>query len=95
MKMAIALVLVCGMLMSMCAHARDASVRRPHWVIILTITDSTTGKRVEQKELDPNMEFDDANECKSMVARVGAIPGSGSFAAALTCRKVGRPEASL
>jgi hypothetical protein len=92
-----ALVLMCGVLLSMCAHAHahDANVTRPHWVIILTITDSTTGKQVEQKKLDPDLEFDDMNECKSIVAKVGAVPATDNYAAALTCRKVGRPEASL
>jgi hypothetical protein len=79
----------------MCAHAQDAKVTHPRWAIILTVTDSTTGKQIEQKQLAPDLEFADANECKSVVAKVGPLPSSENFAAVLTCRKVGREEASL
>jgi hypothetical protein len=93
MKWTMPLVLLCGSLVSTCAHADDAKVTQPHWAIFLTITDLTTGAQLVQDELDSRLEFDDPNKCKSIVARVGPIPTSGDFAAALTCRKVERTEA--
>jgi hypothetical protein len=93
MKWAIPLVLLCGLMVNMRAHADDAKVTQPHWVIILTITDLTTGAQLSQDELDSQLEFDDPIKCKSMVVRIGPIPTSGDFAAALACRKVERKEA--
>jgi hypothetical protein len=93
MKWVIPLVLLWGLLVNMCAHADDAKVTQPHWIIILTITDLITGAQLVQDELDSRLEFDDPIKCKSMVARIGPIPTSGDFAAALTCRKVERKEA--
>jgi hypothetical protein len=43
------------------------------WATILTLTDLTAGKQVELKELDPDIEFANTNECQSMVARIGPI----------------------
>jgi hypothetical protein len=91
MKWTIPLVLLCGSLISMCAQADDAKGTRPRWVIILTVTDTTTGTRVEQ-DLDPELEFDDPVKCDSILARVRPIPMSGNLASALTCRKVERED---
>jgi hypothetical protein len=93
MKWAIPLVLLCGLMVNMRAHADDAKVTQPHWVIILTITDLTTGAQLVQHELDSQLEFDDPNRCKSMLALIGPIPTSGDLGAALACREVERKEA--
>jgi len=93
MKWTIPLVLLCGLLV--CAHADDAKGTHPRWVIVLTVTDLTTGARFEQGELNPELEFDDPIKCKSIVARVGPIPTRANFALALTCRKVDRKDAVL
>jgi hypothetical protein len=53
MKWTIPLVLLCGSRVSLCAQADDARGMHPRWVIILTITDTTTGEPLEQRELDP------------------------------------------
>ena len=95
MKWTIPLVLLCGLLVSMCAHADDAKGTHPRWVIVLTVTDLTTGARFEQGELNPELEFDDPIKCKSIVARVGPIPTRANFTLALTCRKVDRKDAVL
>ena len=95
MKWTIPLVLLCGLLVSMCAQADDAKGTHPRWIIVLTVTDPTTGALLEQRELDPELEYDDPIKCKSIVARVGPIPTRGNFALALTCRKVDRKDAVL
>jgi len=64
MKWTIPLVLLCGLLVSMCAHADDVKGTHPRWVIVLTITDPTTGELLEQGELDPELEYDDPIKCK-------------------------------
>jgi hypothetical protein len=92
MKRAIALVLLFGVLLSMCAHADEAQVTRPRWVIFLTITDRTTGEQVEQHELEVDLTFEDLSHCQSFVALVGPIPSRGDFAAVLTCREIERKE---
>jgi hypothetical protein len=82
-------VLLCLLFFSMCAQAADAEATHSYWAIILTITDLATGAQLEQRELDSDLRFDGPIECKSIVAKVGHIPRSDHFAAALTCRKIG------
>ena len=84
----IAVVLLPGLLVGQHTQAREARIERPHWVIILTLTDRFTGAQFEQQELDPNLQFDDRAQCQSIVAEVGAIPATDHFSAVLTCRKV-------
>jgi hypothetical protein len=95
MNRAIALLLLCGVLVSICAHADGAKVTHPEWAIILTITDLATGTQLEQLEPDSELRFDNAIECKSIVAKVGRMPASDHFAAVLTCRKVRLNETQL
>jgi hypothetical protein len=95
MKVAMALALLSGLLVNLHVHARDAQVARPHWIILMTITDRTTGALLERRELDSDLEFDDPHECKSIVAKAGPIPASDHFSAVLTCHKVERKEAAL
>jgi hypothetical protein len=93
MKWAIPLVLLCGSLVGMRAQADEAKGTHPRWVIILTITDTTTGELLEQRELAPELEYGDPAECESMTARLGSVRTTGNLAAALTCRKVDRKDA--
>ena len=95
MSRAIALMLLFCLALTMYAHADPAQIARPHWIIILTITNRNTGARIEQLELDANSEFDTLRHCKSIVAIVGTIPASDHFRAVLTCRKVERNEGTL
>jgi multidrug efflux pump subunit AcrB len=84
-----------GLLASMCAQADKAKGTQPRWVIVLTITDPTTGALIKQRELDPELAFDDPIKCKSVAARAGPIRTIGNLAVALTCRKVDRKDAVL
>jgi len=81
-------VLALGLLLSMCTHARAAQVVRSRWVIVLTLIDLSTGKKLEERKLDPRLQFDDLRECKSVLSLVGPIASSNHFGAVLTCRKV-------
>jgi hypothetical protein len=95
MKQTIPWVLLSGLLVSMCAQADDARGTHPRWIIVLTVTDPTTGALLEQGELDPKLEYDDPIKCESILARVGPIPTRGDLSVALTCRKVDRKDAVL
>jgi|HubBroStandDraft_2_1064218.scaffolds.fasta_scaffold72134_2 hypothetical protein len=87
MKMAIALLF--GFLVSQCAHAEESNLRRPHWVIIATIIDRTTGEQLGQTKLtDPELVFHDPVQCKSIIRKVHPIT-SANVTAVLTCLKVG------
>jgi len=95
MKMANALVLLFGFLVSQCAHATESDLRHPHWVIIATFIDRETGERLRQTKLGgPELVFDDPIQCKSIIGKVHPTP-SGHVTAVLTCRKVTPAEAYL
>jgi hypothetical protein len=93
MKMAIAL--ACGLLVSLGACAQNAESARPRWIIVMTITDLATGALVEERALDTELEFDDPNECKSVVIKAGPIRAPEGIAAVLTCRKIERKATSV
>jgi len=64
-------------------------LRRPHWVIIATIIDRTTGEQLGQTKLtDPELVFHDPVQCKSIIRKVHPIT-SANVTAVLTCLKVG------
>jgi hypothetical protein len=84
------LVLLCGLLVNVCAYSDNAKVTQSRWIIILTIIDRTTGTQLAPIELDPRLEFDDPTQCESILARVGPIPSGESLSAVLTCRKIER-----
>jgi hypothetical protein len=88
MKMATTFVLLCGLLFGRHTYATEANTQRPRWVIILTVSDRTTGARIEKRELDADLQFDNPAQCRSLVSKVGAVPPSDHFTAVLTCRKV-------
>jgi hypothetical protein len=91
MKMAISLALLSwGLVVSLWAHADSAPVTHPVWVIVMTITNVTTGEQIEEQELDPELEFDDLAQCESIVAKAGPIPESHELATVLACREVSR-----
>jgi hypothetical protein len=87
--------LLFGLALKMHAHADPDQIAPTRWVIILTITDRSTGARVERRELDANSQFDNLRQCRSLVTDVGPIPVSDHFRAVLTCRKVERSEGTL
>jgi hypothetical protein len=89
-RAAISLVLLCGLLVNVCAYSDNAKVTQSRWIIILTIIDRTTGTQLAPIELDPRLEFDDPTQCESILARVGPIPSGESLSAVLTCRKIER-----
>jgi hypothetical protein len=95
MKLAIALVLLVGFLLSQYAHAAESNMRHPHWVVIATIIDRTTGEQLGQTKLgDPKLVFDDPARCKSIIRQVHPMT-SANVTAVLTCWKIGPAESDL
>jgi hypothetical protein len=95
MKVATALVFLFGLLVGQCAHAEKADGQRPHWVIVATFIDRTTGKKLAQNQLrSPGLEFADAVTCKSIVDRIHPVARE-NVATVLTCRKVVPVESYL
>lgn len=95
MKIATGLVLLWGLLVMQCVYAANARITLPRWVIVVTVTDLSTGKQLGQSELGAEVEFDDPGECKAAVAAAPPIPPRNNVAAALTCRKVVPAQADL
>lgn len=88
MRMAIVWVLLLGFLDSRCAHAAESNSLHPHWVIIATIIDRTTGERLKQTQLGgSDLEFDDLTKCRSVIEKVHPTT-SANVTAILTCRQV-------
>jgi hypothetical protein len=90
MKMAIALPLLLGPVVSLFAQVDSTPIAPPVWIIVVTITDVTTGKQIEQQQLDSELEFEDQLQCESVLAKVAPIPERHHLAAVLTCREVTR-----
>jgi hypothetical protein len=63
-------------------------ITHPVWIIVVTITDKATGERIEERELDSELRFDDRSESESIVARVSTLSASDFFASVLTCRNL-------
>jgi hypothetical protein len=95
MKPALALVLLSGLLVGADAQPQKATIERPHWVIMATIVDRTTGEQLEQNRLEGRvLEFDDPVKCHAIVDRVRPI-ATDRVTAVLTCARIGPAEESL
>jgi hypothetical protein len=89
MKIASVVTVLCGFLFGQCAYAEEAKIPpRPHWVIIATVVDQTTGEQLRQGKLGGReLEFDDPDECNAILGRVQPF-ADGRVAVVLACRKV-------
>ena len=88
MKVVTVFVFLFGLLAGQRAHAEKEDVQRPHWVIVATFIDRTTGEKLAQNQLrSPGLEFADAVTCKSIVERIHPVARE-NVATVLTCRKV-------
>jgi hypothetical protein len=95
MNIALASVLLLGLLGSPSARADEAEALRPHWVIIATIIDRTTGAQLQQSRLGGReLEFDDLGECTAIIHRTRLVSNE-HVAAVLTCKRIDPAEAYL
>jgi hypothetical protein len=94
-RMAMAVALLCGLLVGERAQATEARIERPHWVIIATIIDLRTGQPLDQGRLEGrDLEFDDAVKCQSVVDNIRPI-ATDRVTSVLTCSRVGPAEETL
>jgi hypothetical protein len=92
---AAALALSCGLLVGQAAHAQQAKIQRPYWVIMATIIDLRTGQALDQGKLEGReLEFDDPVKCQAIVGKIHPI-AIDHVTAILTCSRVGPVEQSL
>jgi hypothetical protein len=87
-KMAIVLALLCGLALGPYAHADGAKITRTVWIIVVTITDRSTGERIEERELDSDLRFGGRGQCESIVAKAGLLPDNHLLSTVLTCREI-------
>jgi len=88
MKMATAFVVLSGFLAGQVAHAEQPDSPRPRWIIVATIIDRTTGQQLGQSKLGgPELEFEDAARCKSMLEKLHPVENE-HVGAVLTCEKL-------
>lgn len=87
MKTATAILVLAGLLASRLAQAEDPDSQHPRWVIVATIIDRTTGQPLQQNVLeDPELQFEDAARCKSILDRIHLVEPE-EVAIVLSCRK--------
>jgi hypothetical protein len=83
-----ALAVLSGFLAGQPAHTQEPDDRRPHWIVVATIIDRTTGRRLRQVKLGgPELEFEDAARCKTMLEKIRPVENE-DVAAVLTCEKL-------
>jgi hypothetical protein len=88
MKTAAVLVVLSGLLAGTFARVEQPDSQRLRWVIVATIVDRTTGQPLQQGVLGgPELEFEDAAGCKSILDRIHPVDLEG-VAVILTCRKL-------
>jgi hypothetical protein len=94
MKRAMAMVLF-GLVVAQFAQAEEPDTQRPHWVIVLTVIDRGTGKPLRQSKLGgPELEFESAELCKSILQRIKSVD-TEQLTTVLTCRKKAAPPETL
>jgi hypothetical protein len=92
MKMAMVLL---GLLVGQCAHAEQPDPERQHWIIMLTVIDRGTGKPLRQSKLGgPELEFESAANCKSILQKIKSLDTEG-VTTVLTCRKEAAPPETV
>ena len=88
----VAVALLSGLLVGQAAHAEQARIQRPYWVIMATIIDLRTGQALDQGKLEGReLEFDDPVKCQAMVDIIRPI-ATDHVTAVLTCSRVGPVE---
>jgi hypothetical protein len=88
MKSMIGLVFGWGLLVSLWAHADGAEISRPFWVIVVTVTDKTTGERTKWEEIFSDLRLNDRAQCESIITKAGSMRDGHDLATVLTCRQI-------
>jgi hypothetical protein len=83
---------LCAFCVSQYVRAEEPDISSPRWVIIATVIDRTTGKRILRTQLTGGeLEFGSAAECNFILQRIHPAPDE-RLAMILKCSKVASPE---
>jgi hypothetical protein len=94
MKMLMSMGLLCGLLAGQ-PVAEAPKIERPHWVIVATVIDLSTGAALRQSVIEgAGMKFDDPGECESILHKVPTVL-TDRVAVILTCARVGPDEVAV
>jgi hypothetical protein len=94
MRTTLPVALLCGLLVGQGAEAQEGTNQHSRWVIVATVVDRTTGKRLQQSRLEePELQFDDPAACQSILRRVQPVSDE-HVTVVLTCREVA-PEGDI
>ena len=70
------------------AGAQEPNIQHPRWVIIATMVDRATGKRLQHSRLtDPELQFQDPAGCQAVLERVQPVSNE-HVVVVLSCLKV-------
>jgi hypothetical protein len=94
MKLAITISLLCGVLAG--PPVADApKIERPHWVIVATVIDRSTGAALRQGLMTgPGMRFDDLRQCEAALEKAQPV-ATDEVALVFTCEQVGPRELAV
>jgi hypothetical protein len=82
---------LCAFAVSQYVRAEEPAISSPHWVIIATVIDRTTGKPILRTQLTGGkLEFGSAAECNFILQRIRPAPDE-HVAMILKCSKVASP----
>jgi hypothetical protein len=83
---------LCAFGVSQYVLAEEPDISNPHWVIIATVIDRTTGKPILRTQLTGGKsEFGSAAECNFILQRIHPAPDE-HLVMILKCSKVASPE---
>jgi hypothetical protein len=88
MKSMIGSVFGWGPLVSLWANVDGAEISRPFSVIVVTVTDKTTGERTKWEEIVSDLRFNDRAQCELIVTQAGSTRDGHDLATVLTCRQI-------
>ena len=82
---------LCALCVSQSVRAEEPDISTPRWVIIATVIDRTTGKRILRTQLTGGeLEFGSAAECNFILQRIHPPPDE-HLVMILKCSKVASP----
>jgi hypothetical protein len=93
MKTTIAMAILCGLLPAQ--RVADApKIERPHWVVVATLINRSTGKLLDQTPIAGRRMHVTSDQCTRILNQVEPAQND-QVAVVLTCEKVGPPEVEL
>jgi len=93
MKMTMAMAVLCGLLPAQ-QVAEEPKIERPHWVVVATLINRSTGQLLGQSPIAGRGMQLTSDQCTRLLNQVEPSHND-RVAVVLTCEKVGPPEMEL